>query len=91
MVKYDNTTAGGVPSPAVNVEATPVTLCGIHRDPVGRKRNRFESFGDDTEWPPRRPRAFKDVPMNLPIKALEMFKTFPEPVEAVGKENAGTC
>ncbi|KIK75185.1 hypothetical protein PAXRUDRAFT_19205 [Paxillus rubicundulus Ve08.2h10] len=91
MVKYNNTTAGGVPSPAVNVEATPITLCGIHNDPVvSRKCNRFESFSDNTEWPPHCPRPFKDVPMNLPIKALEMFKTLSEPVEAVGKENAGT-
>ncbi|KIK76477.1 hypothetical protein PAXRUDRAFT_169831, partial [Paxillus rubicundulus Ve08.2h10] len=89
MVKYNNTTAGGVPSPAVNVEATPITLCGIHNDPVvSRKCNRFESFSDNTEWPPHCPRPFKDVPMNLPIKALEMFKTLSEPVEAVGKENA---
>ncbi|KIK76910.1 hypothetical protein PAXRUDRAFT_17866 [Paxillus rubicundulus Ve08.2h10] len=69
----------------------PVELHGICKGPKLAKCNIFDhDLVDDTPWPPIRPRAFREVGMNVPMTSLHMIKTIPTPVKAVsaGKENS---
>ncbi|KAF9231985.1 hypothetical protein BU15DRAFT_81771 [Melanogaster broomeanus] len=68
------------------LSATPVTLHGIPKDIRPVKRKMFD--GDDTPWPPPRPRAFRPV-ANSPMHTFTALKTVPAPVKAAtdNKEN----
>ncbi|KAI6001214.1 hypothetical protein EDD15DRAFT_2192876 [Pisolithus albus] len=63
-------------TPPTVVNAIPVNLSGVPKDTIPMKRKAF-----DVNWPPRRPRAFREISQNSSIASYEAFMAFPAAVK----------